>query len=47
MADTVRPLSSGNQLAHHMLEVVYEAERGARRKQHVAQRVRYDAGCGI
>jgi replication factor A2 len=36
MADTVRPLTSGNQLAHHMLEVVYEAERGARKSNIVA-----------
>lgn len=36
MADTVRPLASGNQLAHHMLEVVYEAEKAKNKNNIVA-----------
>jgi replication factor A2 len=33
VADSIRPLHTGNELAHHMLEVVY-AEQMAQRKQH-------------
>jgi replication factor A2 len=36
MADTVRPLTTGNQLAHHMLEVVYAAENSTRKNNIVA-----------
>jgi replication factor A2 len=48
MADAVRPLSTGNQLAHHMLEVVYSGENSARKNRApAASTMQQGAGVGF
>lgn len=36
LADSIRPVSSGNELTHHMLDVVYTSESAKRKSQYVA-----------
>lgn len=36
LADSIRPISTGNELAHHMLDVVYAGEMAKRKTEYVA-----------
>lgn len=47
MANSVRPLSNGNELTHHMLEVVYSAERYKRMDGFVSTTTPISTGIGF
>lgn len=47
IADSVRPLATGNQITHHMLEVVYSAEKSKRKTTFVPQTAVNNTGVGF
>ena len=48
LADSIRPLSTGNELSHHMLDVVYSGEQAKRKNEYVApQPMMMNGGVGF
>jgi replication factor A2 len=47
VAESIRPVSSGNEIAHHMLDVVHSAELYKRKNQYVAAAPHMGGGVGF